>query len=326
MTDPYEAYDPYRPYETGPHPRPERRQPASWGATIASALAPTVVAAVVLVGAIAQAPSAMGSGDGPARPGPAGSSTPAPSPSPAPTGPGAPHAAKPDAADLGKDNTLYAAAMPDRTTCPGFRARTDELTAAELKPYLDSLLDCLMVMHAEPLKARGIQVRRPALKAENDMAGSRCRGDEELNDWAGVYCAPDVTIYYRLDTKKYSALEHQLVMTHEFAHHLQKEARILDAATDQRDGDKAANELLERRVELQAACMSGSMLAGSWSPLRIRNADWSAYLQSMGQVPEAWRPSHGSGPAQQTWSQASVKNKVAYAGCNTWRAAPAEVE
>ncbi|GAB3705663.1 neutral zinc metallopeptidase [Mariniluteicoccus flavus] len=320
------AYDPYRPYETDPYarPRPAPKRGGA-GATVLGFLVPTVVAAAVATQALIQQP-ALGLDPDPATPAPGASASPTPTPSPTPTGPQAPQAARPEVDDLGKTNPLYAVTMPPKTTCDGFRAKTGTLKSTELHGYLDGMLTCLMTIHGEPLKARGIEVRRPALRSEDDLGRSTCRQDEEMDSWAGLYCASDNTIYYRKDTAKYSALEHQLVMTHEFSHHLQREAGIV-SPYEQRDGDEEANLLLERRIELQATCMSGAMLAGAWSPLKIPKAQWNQFLDSMDDsIPPEWQRTHGTGAAQARWTKASTGSATAYQGCNTWAAVPADVK
>lgn len=319
----YAAFDPYRPYETGPYASPQRPAPRGTSPWLAL-LVPAVAGALTVLGAGGGhlAPGSVGPAS---KPRPAAGSTPTATPSPTPTGPRPPLASRPQADDLGKQNPLYAVQVPAATACAGFTARTGQLTQAELEPYLTTLVDCLMTVHSAPLRARGITLSRPELRPETRMAESQCGHGEGPDDWAGRYCAADNAIYYRTDPKTYTGLDHQLVMTHEFSHHLQKESRIVSSTLAQTDGDQPANQQFVRRVELQATCMSGALLQASWSPLKIPRTTWLEYLASMEDMPPQWAVSHGTGQAQERWTKASLAGPQAYAGCNTWRAAPGDV-
>lgn len=218
------------------------------------------------------------------------------------------------------------------TNCPNVKIRRDQVRGSELETYLNSLIDCLVAVHQEPFRTGGMTLTRPALSPESEVENSGCvTSQEEPDDWAGLYCSANTTIYYRTDWAPDDPLHYVEVITHEFAHHLQQEADILAqvsrdqrAARSQPNGEAQVQEL-SRRLELQAECLAGTMV-GPQGPLAVRESEFTRFLDSRVAVPTQWAATHGTGRAQTRWFKAGAEmtGPERLGVCNTF-AAPASL-
>lgn len=231
-----------------------------------------------------------------------------------------------------KDSPLYRLALNEQTKCPSFRVRTDEMAAPDIRPYLDSMLDCLMAMHTDEFTRNGMVLSKPALQPEDKLGESRCKSDPtNEKDWAGLYCSTDTTIYYR--TAPVNAMELNFVMAHEFGHHLQKISGVLlisaaDQQRLQRAPETRAQALeVSRRIELQADCLGASMIGGQWSPVTMPKPSFQLVQDAYSRSSEKWNDTHATGAAQGRWiargAQAPAPNR--YKACNTFTASADDV-
>lgn len=259
---------------------------------------------------------------------PAAWATPIPSPTPSPTPPPSP---TPMPTVPPVDSLIHAMHLPGPEACPNFSLRRTRVPGEELETYLQSVLDCLVSVNSPAFAQAGLTLHRPALAPQSEVARSGCVNIEnELTDWAGLYCPANQTMFYRTDWEPEDPLQYVEVITHEFTHHLQHEVGILDAvaveqtaARKEPNGEIKALEL-SRRLELQAECVTG-VIVGPEGPIPVRSRELAQFIEARSSVASEWAPSHGSGRAQTYWFRTGSRAKAPhqYAECNTF-AAPAE--
>lgn len=249
-----------------------------------------------------------------------------------PSGPSPIVTAQPTPVPPPGESLLDSVAIPGSGACPGFGRHRPDVPGPDLEGYLNSILDCLMTVNDPGFKQAGVALRRPGLAPDSAVSGSGCIGGiDQPENWVGLYCPRSATIYYRADWDPGDPVEYLDVLTHEFAHHLQQEAGLLNQVS--RDQAKARRELnaevraqeLSRRVELQAECITGVMV-GPDGAMALRSRDLRHLVELRSSVPPDWAASHGTGRAQTHWFERGTRagGPQRYAACNTF-AAPADV-
>lgn len=214
-------------------------------------------------------------------------------------------------------NLLYRWEFPDGFTCWRFE-RQDRVPRGERVAYLNSLVDCLHTLHDAPIaRLRGRNDVRPRLVVEGSDPIMICPSTEHA-DWGAVYCAVNLTITYRLPPPEEfdeDPSSDEFLIAHEYAHHLQAVTGIwVNASLRYRD-----DESFGRRIELQATCMAGALVAGSWSPLQRPAEARQRDLDGLAAWPADWSATHGSPEARRNWAIAGMNGR-GYAACNTWSA------
>lgn len=217
--------------------------------------------------------------------------------------------------------------------CPTFKPRRTTVPKNELEGYLNQVLDCLMLVHREAFIEAGLPLPRPKLLPDSAMGTSRCITDHTEADWAGLYCGADETIYFRTDWSPDEPVLYIDVMAHEFGHHLQEMAGVLQPVNEDQVASKKEpngairSQELSRRVELQAECIAG-VLTRPKGPLGIRQVDFDTLMWARSSVPPEWAATHGTGRAQRRWLQigADSPGPDFYGRCNTFTAPADQVE
>ncbi|WP_405064516.1 neutral zinc metallopeptidase [Kribbella sp. NBC_01505] len=218
-------------------------------------------------------------------------------------------------------------ALPDRSP----------LTKAELLSYARVMVKCLdrawkPVVIAAKLKFRPVALvevydsRKPAAtpRACEDppkRAGAFYIDDKICINWPeyiGDFPIRDEA-YFR-DT-----------FAHEYGHHLQNLAGILDSYElgHRKKRTKAVQLEDERRLELQANCLGGAFLGANRASFNLFGTNWleQEYVAKH-QGDELYTPvirDHGSGSSQSYWTLAGLYN-ASPSVCNTFTAPPHEVE
>lgn len=191
-----------------------------------------------------------------------------------------------------------------------------------------------MQVHQQPFEDAGVRLSRPGLLPESQSAESGClTSHDKPDDWAGLYCGANTTIYYRSDWSPTRPQHYVEVISHEFAHHLQQETDVLARVSDeQRTAQREANgaaraQELTRRLELQAECLTG-IAVGPRGPLAVRDAEFDALVDARSSVPPEWAATHGTGRAQTRWFKAGAEasGPARLAVCNTFDAPAGLVE
>lgn len=228
---------------------------------------------------------------------------------------------------------MHSVMIPD-SACPDFRPRRDSVSSEELEGYLGSMVDCLMAVNEPGFAQAGYTLTRPKLAAESEAGGSGCISEaNQPENWAGLYCPRNATIYYRTDWTPNDPAEYLDVLVHEFAHHLQHEAGILgQVSTEQATARRQVRgEILaqqwSRRTELQVECLTGAMV-GRQGPLALKARDYAYLVDLRSSVPPEWAATHGTGRAQKYWFERGARagGPDRYATCNTFTASADMVE
>ena len=99
--------------------------------------------------------------------------------------------------------------------------------------------------------------------AASEIEDSGCFiDDQEPDDWAGLYCGANTTIYYRTDWSPSEPIHYLDVITHEFAHHLQHRIARRDVQQQENDeGDEVEFEVTEQARRSIASWIERKKLA-----------------------------------------------------------------
>lgn len=222
-------------------------------------------------------------------------------------------------------NALYYADFATTPSCRGFVPRDSGVPRSKRGEYLKALVDCLTEVHRGPLAKVGVKLTAPALIPAESAVGTACQ-EYAHADWGARYCPGDQTITYRLsDQGGDDPTSDAVLVAHEFGHHMQYAAGILDDSEARVDGGADKDEMT-RREELQAACMVGVAINAPWSPIRLPRARQQAYLISVADSPQDWDHTHGTGEAQRRWTKSGMTNAPSpYSSCNTWSVSAQDV-
>ncbi|MFL6122904.1 neutral zinc metallopeptidase, partial [Actinophytocola sp.] len=168
------------------------------------------------------------------------------------------------------DNPLFQGDVgTPAVTCGLTRWETSPAGAAA---FFQSALPCLDAAWQPVLRNQGLPFFSPNLAfPEGTQWDSPC-GAVSAGAIAAFYCSRDNTIYMpfaALQTDLYGARPgvYLALFAHEYGHHVQTLAGVMDAYWDQRydaGADTEAGLELSRRSELQAQCFSGMFLAAAY--------------------------------------------------------------
>ncbi|GGC63533.1 metalloprotease [Hoyosella rhizosphaerae] len=199
--------------------------------------------------------------------------------------------------------------------------------------HLVSAFECFETMWQPVLQARQLPTTPANLTviSEASSAVSPCTSSGQ--DFAAFYCPVNNMIYMPLDTLGVAVHGDRFgiylaVLAHEYGHHVQNAAGLLDAQWQRRQsvGHNSAEALeVSRRTELQAQCFSGMAFAsaqegGTISVQRAQEAGASMYRSGDSNGPRT----HGT-PSNygSWWEQGYQLNSTAM--CNTWLAESSDV-
>lgn len=208
------------------------------------------------------------------------------------------------------DNALYPLKLVG--DCPG---QTSPSSRAEYRSQVEALLRCLTDAYRPLIDKAGFDFRPVSHTYFGTSADSPC-GKE--HDAYAFYCEENSTIYLSQKVYDYAGdqrLNVAEVVIHEYNHHVQSMAGILNA--EDRRNDSSA----ERRVELQSLC---------WTYYAFHTVRGFAITDDdMVWFDEVWADAsdpegHGSVDAQRLWGLRGLQGSD-LAACNTWSAPPGEV-
>ncbi|WP_433199287.1 neutral zinc metallopeptidase [Nocardia sp. CA-107356] len=203
-----------------------------------------------------------------------------------------------------------------------------EMSASGQRQFVQTALNCLAEVWDSTLHSAGMAVA-PLDLVVVDSVTSGCSKQVRPTD-AAFYCGGRV--YWPADDPIHqgwgSLLEHYLlfVVMHEYGHHLQSSTGILRTAD--RDIDTAGERSplgleLSRRIELQAQCLAGVMLAAARSGGMMTPSTAAELIDIQSDVAED--PAHGTGANSRRWVETGYRT-ASTSSCNTWAATPDEVE
>ncbi|MFF0489403.1 neutral zinc metallopeptidase [Nocardia sp. NPDC004068] len=205
---------------------------------------------------------------------------------------------------------------------------------AAAKAFFEAARDCLDQMWRPVLKAANLPFATPNLSVTASAAGisTPCTGDNA--NWAAFYCSANQTIYMPLDhvfinENPNDSVIFLAVFAHEYGHHVQTVAGIMDKAhRDRYDaGTRTPRGLeLSRRTELEAQCFGGMFIGSSTFVGTIdRDQMRRTVDDNYGRGDKAGDSrDHGSKQNYGDWYAHGVENNRTQK-CNTWNSPPNSV-
>lgn len=204
--------------------------------------------------------------------------------------------------------------------------------AESLLPYYEELVRCMDIAWAPVLDAARLPRKLPHVNIQQHPGETGC-GDldkeGEVEDLIALYCSVIDTMYLPVDrmlaVDEGRPANHIAVLAHEFAHHVQEESGLLWAADKdkERAGWTTPQGLeMSRRVELQANCFAGLMIAAAAGHGSISHSLASkamAFFRDGSSL-----QTHGSNANQRVWAMKGFEQRTT-AACNTFAAPAGEV-
>ncbi|ASR34821.1 hypothetical protein BAY61_07360 [Prauserella marina] len=225
----------------------------------------------------------------------------------------------PDGVETVRDLPLLA----DGAAVPALGCELPEFSTEprRLSEYYLAELDCLEKAWAPALAEVGIPFLKVNLRLD-DEPETACGALPPSDEATGLYCHTDSTIYLPrariLDSLGEVEQAHLATVAHEYGHHVQRMAGVLDVVNAElADYEEAGPEdrALNRKVELQANCFAGMFLAAAGGNGSVSTATAEAAVADF----ENWVDSetHGSSATQLHWAEAGYAARDTSA-CDTW--------
>lgn len=275
----------------------------------------------------------------PPQPKPGGPSPEAASGSTEPASPGAGTAETSSAVAAGPARPVIALA-DNPINDPGLSARPTECALPPFDSsdpgqeiFYQAALSCLNTTWEPILRSANLPFHSPRVTVVSSEVETPC-GTRSTTQTA-LYCAGTLYMtggYYRdIEGHGDTAGVYFGQLAHEYAHHIQELAGIMDASWQQRGrigAESPAAYENSRRFELQATCYGGMFLAAvrnqeSVSPTLIEQALSDAGQR--GDYPDGRSPDHGRPELNAVWARQGHEKNATYQ-CNTWLAAPETVQ
>ncbi|MBB4935940.1 hypothetical protein FHR32_000245 [Streptosporangium album] len=216
-------------------------------------------------------------------------------------------------------------------TLPAVRCATGQIragSAASYKVFMTRVDRCLNLAWKTQFKKARLPFAQPKLRFTTSKVSSPC------GRWpqgaGGYYCSSNRTIYigvFRDVLKSPYAPNHAQFMAHEYAHHVQQLAGIMNYYGQSVWRAGSSTKLaFSRRLELQADCLGSAFLRQIADDLPVEQEQWDAmvdWVAKNGQ--KTWvKNDHGKGRSQAYWMQRGF-NAGSPSACNTWTASSGTV-
>ncbi|HEX6354003.1 neutral zinc metallopeptidase, partial [Actinophytocola sp.] len=233
-----------------------------------------------------------------------------------------------------EDNPLFSGDVgTPAITCNLARWETSPAGAAA---FFSSAIPCLDAAWQPVLEFQGLPFFTPNIVFPEGSAWSTPCGSVSTAGGAvaAFYCSGDNTIYMPfsgLQTEMYGARPgvYLALLAHEYGHHVQTLAGVMDTYWDHRYDAGVDTELgleLSRRFELQAQCFSGMFLAATYGRGSVNDnvLNEARTSQDRGDHNPGVPRDHGTDDhAIGWWEQGAQQNRTYQ--CNTWLAPPEDV-
>ncbi|GAA0367382.1 neutral zinc metallopeptidase [Actinoallomurus spadix] len=231
---------------------------------------------------------------------------------------------------------LYRSGALDPVGCELSKIR--EHDEDSMRVFLDRLADCL----DEAWRRQFAKAALPSFTAPHrvfwSVSGSSPCGSYPAPGAAAFYCPANDTLYVGLDdiveTAGGEPVSHYgvyaRVIAHEYGHHVQEDAGILEYGHGLMTAAAAAaaSHEVSRRIELQAQCLAGAFLSAQRDSIPMTSEQYDAVLDDARARGDEDEPAderdHGSGTHYADWVARGYTQRVLSA-CNTWTAAPSDV-
>ncbi|MFD0803613.1 neutral zinc metallopeptidase, partial [Streptomonospora algeriensis] len=224
------------------------------------------------------------------------------------------------------DNPLYETGRLMPLPCPA--PRLDVHEAASVQHFLDAITDCLDDAWQRQFEEAGIPFDPPQRVYWSEGGSSPCR---DYPSAAGAfYCRAVKSIYIGTSdvVEKWGGNEESAVyaslLAHEYGHHVQGEAGLLEYYHDQRakEPSRVLSNEWTRKSELQANCLGGVFLGAIEISYPLKPDDIDAVLDDAAatadraDAPEEER-THGTAENSVLWLEHGLEQQDPGA-CNTW--------
>jgi predicted metalloprotease len=195
-----------------------------------------------------------------------------------------------------------------------------------MKKYMTSVSTCLDQIWAGSFKEARIFFKPPKRKfVQRRVRDPEC-GMMPAKGADGTYCGATTSYYVlvpKYSLRPWAATWVSEVIAHEYGHHVQYWANILDheEAAAGAARTRSAADLLSRRLELQAECFAGLAV----SAMRRQMPPWRQYRDLYwGTLDGAWVRDHGRLSTQLKWLEKGYRSGKPGA-CDTWSGPKSEV-
>ncbi|GAB3987935.1 neutral zinc metallopeptidase [Actinoallomurus acanthiterrae] len=230
---------------------------------------------------------------------------------------------------------LYRSGALDPVGCRLPAIRKDDEDS--MRGFLDRLSDCLDDAWRRQFAKVGLAGFAAPSRVFWSESGSSPCGSYPAPGAAAFYCPANDTMYVGLgdvvETADGEPVSHYAVyarvIAHEYGHHVQEDAGILEYGHQLMAGSAAtARDEASRRIELQAQCFAGAFLSAQRDSLPITSSQYRAVLADARARGDDGQPDdrrdHGSGAHYAGWVARGYTQHV-LSSCNTWTATPADV-
>lgn len=196
-------------------------------------------------------------------------------------------------------------------------------SAASYRIFVQRIVNCLNRAWKTQFRKTKLAFSHPKLRFSTTKVNTPC--GRWPSSAGGLYCSSNRTIYIgvtREVLKNPYPANHAQFIAHEYGHHVQQLAGIMDYYATSVWRAKSATKLaFSRRLELQADCLGSAFLRQIAGDLPVEQAQWEAmvsWVNSNGH--KNWpKNDHGKGRSQAYWMERGF-NSGSPSGCNTWTA------
>ncbi|WP_211215396.1 neutral zinc metallopeptidase, partial [Actinoalloteichus spitiensis] len=228
------------------------------------------------------------------------------------------------------DNPIHGGGLraADTTACQLVGFSPD---AAGQEAYYRSAMPCAVDSWSPALEAANLPSTEPSLVVINGPVDTPCGTAQ-----SSYYCSGNQTIYMAAAVHAQqerlgdSPGPYLSVFAHEYGHHVQGLAGIMQAAWDDRyevGVDSEAGLEISRRMELQASCFGG-MLMAAMSRTGVVDIDTAmaalADAANRGDWPQNGSRDHGAPERNGAWMRQGYEINLTFE-CNTWAVESAQV-
>ncbi|MGN9841846.1 neutral zinc metallopeptidase [Nonomuraea sp. H19] len=218
-----------------------------------------------------------------------------------------------------KAGKLAATSCPETPITSGGVPRT--------RQYLETVMKCLDKSWAAYFDRAGLAFRKPVVRYYDEPESTVC-GLPWPTHADAFYCTERGTLVFPLVGRwieDRTDLYPFKIAAHEYGHHLQSLVGIRRAYEVRARAEKAGQEELKRRYELQADCLAGVFLGSVWGSLARTQRDWAALVDATrASGDEDEYRTHGKGANRVYWLQRGY-GAVSPASCDTWSAPASKV-
>ncbi|QBI52194.1 neutral zinc metallopeptidase [Streptomonospora litoralis] len=224
------------------------------------------------------------------------------------------------------DNPLYATGPLMPLPCPA--PELDVHEPASMKRFLNTMTDCLDDAWGRQFEEAGIPFEPPRRVYWSESGSSPCR---DYPSAAGAfYCRAVKSVYIGTSdvVEKWGGNERSAVyaslLAHEYGHHVQGEAGLLEYYHDQRADEptRVEQNAWTRKSELQANCLAGAFLGSVEVTYPLDEDDVDAILDDAAATADradapAEERTHGTAENSVLWLEHGLEQQAPGA-CNTW--------